>query len=66
MASRTRLHGTFVEPVDELIPLFALPSHQIVATFRPREHTEILARSAAARQRLERKINDLLSDPSLL
>ena len=64
MPAIPRLQGTFVEPIDELIPRFALPPHQVSATVEPRQPTKHLV-LAVAGQALERNINDLLSDPSL-
>ena len=60
-----RLNGTFVEPMAELIPRFGLPAHQIKATIKPHQPIRRLARTAAEKIKLERNINDMLSDPAL-
>ena len=57
--------GTFVEPIDDLIPRLALPAHQISATIQPRKRIRLLAQTLAeTRQALERRINERLSEQS--
>ena len=57
-----RLRRDFISALQDLVPVQAIPPHQIAAATHPEKHTKRLAvKRSLTRQALERKINERLS-----
>ncbi len=63
---RTRLSGSFAEPLDDLLGLLGIPSHQIIAAVRPHHPIGQIAGIGTGKPgHLARVINDRLSEGAL-